>query len=454
MDPEKHRHSLVLAKDESTSGCSALRASTRSPSFRRLSLRKSRSSSCSSADSVSIYSTDSHISSRSSCVTRDIPRDECAFHRFMVWVAVKRNECERMTPSERLECPLLRCRKRFVDHEQMLRHLYACNELDSGEYWCYDCERPERFTDAKCKRCLGHPTKRRRILSMAKNFFTSLGHKSRKDVLLKQLPENDVLVPPPSYDSSDLHLTNELCSAGEIHEIDSTEIPLEPLAATAPAPVPVQNPPPQPGPEPSLFLSNTVQQPACVFPAELDTRISLANLHDSAAENWINEPMAYVPSEGSDRWNSVEECRMKTRSKTLAPSSSLRSNASNSSTNTTNSSTSTNSTDTTNTVSTGFSPSICGEQWTIASGIDTELEPPISNLLCPSKFDAKDEHAGPYDSSFDGDVLMPDFVPELPADLPLLAPLPCPSDNLVDPPDILSLGVPAKKGTRIGHDHV
>lgn len=363
----------------------------------------------------------------------------------MVWVAVKRNECERMTPSERLECPLLRCRKRFMNHEQMLRHLYSCDELDSGEYWCYDCERPERFTDAKCKRCLGHPTKRRKILSMAKNFFTSLGHKSRKEGLLKPLPGDDVLVPPPSYDSLDLHLTNELCSAGEIHEIDSTEVPPQSTAAPAPVPTPMRNPAPLPEPEPPLFLSSTMQQPPppCIFPAELDTRISLANPHESAVESWINDPMAYVPSEDSGRRNSTEEQRMKTRSKTLAPSSSLRSNASNSSTNTTNT---TNSTDSTNTVSTGISPSIWSEPWTIASGFDTELESPISNLLCPSKLHGEDVNMGPCDSAFDGDMFMRDFIPELPADLPLLAPLPVPSDHVAGPQDILSLGAPMEKG--------
>ncbi len=54
----------------------------------------------------------------------------------------------------------------------MLRHLAGCECLPSGEYWCYDHMRVERFDDLKCKRCLGHPSKRRKMLSMAKNFFT------------------------------------------------------------------------------------------------------------------------------------------------------------------------------------------------------------------------------------------------------------------------------------------
>ncbi|KAM0277168.1 hypothetical protein ACHAQH_006015 [Verticillium albo-atrum] len=131
-----------------------------------------------------------------------------------------------MSPSEKLECPLLRCRKRFPNHELMLKHLYVCDLLSTGEYWCYECEKPEKFTDGKCKRCLGHPGKRRKMLKIAKNFFSTIGHKSRKD----DVPDLDLVaainVPPPSYDS--LHVRPqqvELSCATEIVEIDSIEIP-------------------------------------------------------------------------------------------------------------------------------------------------------------------------------------------------------------------------------------
>ena len=118
---------------------------------------------------------------------------------------MKRNSSVRMTAQERLECPLLRCTKRFSDHESMLKHLASCRYLASGEYWCYDHMRVERFDDIKCKRCLGHPSKRRKILHLAKNFFHTLGHKSKKapglefedeEVLLPPLP------PPPRFSKS------------------------------------------------------------------------------------------------------------------------------------------------------------------------------------------------------------------------------------------------------------
>ena len=87
-----------------------------------------------------------------------------------------------MTEGERLECPLLRCTRRFQDHESMLRHLITCDRLEYCEYWCYEHMRIERFDDSRCKKCLGHPSKRRKMLSMAKSFFTSLGHNKGKAV--------------------------------------------------------------------------------------------------------------------------------------------------------------------------------------------------------------------------------------------------------------------------------
>ncbi|KAH7626339.1 hypothetical protein B0T09DRAFT_272606 [Sordaria sp. MPI-SDFR-AT-0083] len=62
----------------------------------------------------------------------------------------------------------------------MLKHLVNCRYLSTGEYWCPQHNRVERFDDVKCKRCLSHPSKRRKMLFMAKKFFHGLGHKSKK----------------------------------------------------------------------------------------------------------------------------------------------------------------------------------------------------------------------------------------------------------------------------------
>ncbi|KAI1484583.1 hypothetical protein F5X96DRAFT_430734 [Biscogniauxia mediterranea] len=105
-----------------------------------------------------------------------------------------------MAASERLRCPLLRCGEQFDDHESMLRHLTKCQYLSSGEYVCYECMKVERFNNKKCRCCLGHPTKRRRIINMAKHFFSNIGHKSRQGSSIGP-SESEPAIPPPSYES-------------------------------------------------------------------------------------------------------------------------------------------------------------------------------------------------------------------------------------------------------------
>lgn len=133
-----------------------------------------------------------------SCVSREsMTGEDCARHRFIVWVAVKRNGSANMAASERLRCPLLRCGERFNGHEEMLRHLAECQHLSTGEYVCYECMKVERFNDKKCMCCLGRPTKKRRIINMAKHFFSNIGAtKVRRD---DHTPPTQSA--PPSYDS-------------------------------------------------------------------------------------------------------------------------------------------------------------------------------------------------------------------------------------------------------------
>lgn len=118
-----------------------------------------------------------------SCVTLNSSTEDCATQRFILWAAIRRNACLRMSAEKRLECPLLRCQQRFPDHESMLRHLIGCDMLVDCEYWCYDHDRVERFDDTRCKKCIGHPSKRRKMLSLAKSFFASLGHNKGKAVI-------------------------------------------------------------------------------------------------------------------------------------------------------------------------------------------------------------------------------------------------------------------------------
>ena len=331
-----------------------------------------------------------------------------------------------MTAEEKLECPLLRCTQRFFNHELMLSHLATCDYLPSGEYWCYDHMRVERFDDVKCKRCLGHPSKRRRMLSVAKHFFHSLGSKSKKAPSGPGLSNPDApLPPPPSYDS--LHPLppsdpTEL-SATEISEIDSTEVAAPPsptaafdavidpqsllvpeLESSAPSSsntfVPWQVPPSYGiGPLAPLLNTNTLDQLGFQNPL---SRPSLqVDTHGLQGRHQLSRPLPRPMVSVS-------------RSKGLSPSSSVRSNASN----TSNTSSTSNASATSN-VSSLVSPiSNWSGAWSMASGFGTDLSSP-HDLVNPA--DLIPDDTFPVASDAYNDTCTgfgPDLASELPADVP------------------------------------
>lgn len=380
-------------------------------------------------------------------MTRDTPRDECALHRFIVWAAVKRNDCDKMTPEEKRECPLLRCRKRFTNHELMLQHLYSCDQLDVGEYWCYSCGKVETFSDAKCKKCLGHPSRRRRIVSMAKNFFRDLGHKSKNSST--SFPDLDLDIDeqepeaPPSYDSLVERPRIELPS-NEIHEIDSCELPLstiledvdEPDTALAPALAPISAPDAA-----ARHVSDIMSlpiPPLAIHPAELEsgctsTEFDWNILPDTVApENLYNldgqatdRPALQLYTTGLEQYRAQQ----KKRSKMLAPSSSVRSTSS------TNSTDSTNSTNSTNTVSTmasyDISPiSAWSGPWARATGFESTLTSPSDDVVSPGGLVPSKPFAHLHKATmvqdwgtYNNEAPEP-YLSELPADIPMMDALP------------------------------
>ncbi|EGO59464.1 hypothetical protein NEUTE1DRAFT_121265 [Neurospora tetrasperma FGSC 2508] len=132
-----------------------------------------------------------------SCVTQETLRQDCAQARFIIWAAVNRNLCPTLKDEERSKCPLHKCQLLLSDHESMLKHLVNCRYLSTGEYWCPQHNRVERFDDVKCKRCLSHPSKRRKMLFMAKKFFHGLGHKSKRSQDSGFDVDHDSSAPPP-----------------------------------------------------------------------------------------------------------------------------------------------------------------------------------------------------------------------------------------------------------------
>jgi hypothetical protein len=321
-----------------------------------------------------------------------------------------------MTVQERLECPLLRCTKRFGDHESMLKHLAGCRYLASGEYWCYDHMRVERFDDLKCKRCLGHPSKRRKIVYLAKNFFNSLGHKSKKAPGLGFDDDEVLLAPPPSYDSLDIPAANanasELLST-EILEIDSMEVPLlQPTPIPAPSdvidPQALRMPTVPELPElDSTTLSNEAflawQPVSGITPPSFPlTPQENPNLRPSAVK-----PALQLATAGlQGRHQAPRPVPIVPRSKGLSPSSSVRSTAS----------TETNASMMSNGSSMISPSSNWSGAWSMGSGLNTSMTSPVDGVAADDMFaDAM--------NGYQNDAC-PDFLhnrySELPADLPML----------------------------------
>ncbi|KAK7927085.1 hypothetical protein PG985_004083 [Apiospora marii] len=257
--------------------------------------------------------------------TRQTSGEDCARQRFIVWAAVKRNKCG----------------EQFEHHEEMLEHLTDCRHFATGEYVCYDCMKVERYSEeGKCKGCLaGHPTKRRRMIQKAKNFFSTLGHRSRKDEMIDVIAD-DILPSPPSYDSLDIPQEPAAPTAQPIPEIEmgGTEI-LEMDSSSQPLQLDSVNYEVQPTVSNESFPANNMD--TMIGPAG-----GLTGLSSSSA--------CCRPSLALDTQN-VGRQQAKRSGAYLTPSSSLRS---------TNSS---------------ISPMSAGSlAWTLDSSINTNLASPIT----------------------------------------------------------------------------
>jgi hypothetical protein len=219
-----------------------------------------------------------------------------------------------MAASERLRCPLLRCGEQFGDHEAMLRHLSGCPRLEYGEYVCYECMKIEKFNDGKCKCCLGHPTKRRRIINAAKSFFSTLGHKSRRDSSSFDLDQDEFVIPPPSYDSISIEHEPQLPLEQEISGSEILEMDAHPAA---PAELDSVNYEPQPAgtAQPSEGVNDSFFASIPQFVAPAPPAHSLQRMQNNNGSR---------PSLALDTHN-IFRPRKVPRTKYLSPSSSLRS---------------------------------------------------------------------------------------------------------------------------------
>lgn len=354
---------------------------------------------------------------------REMSNEECTLNRFIVWVAVKRNDSVNITCEQMRECPMLRCRRRFHSHELMLQHLYSCDHLATGEYWCCDCGKAEQLNDVKCRRCLGHPSRVKKMMSMAKSFFSSLGHKPK----MGGLPDSPLGMDddPPSYGFAIGPPEAELQS-NPIHEIDSFELPLPTI--------------PEGGEEqgpfsacltglasPSSFLSPRQQyhtgavagqcfideslinwDPAPASPPRPDSE----SLPRPDAPKAPCRPALQLSTQNLATKNVVGyyRARSRRRSKMLVPSLSVRSTASATSTNSTLSTTSAN-----------ISPmSTWSGALGRATGYDSALTSPADDgPAAADMFQLPDKYCR-YQDALDHDVDLQGIAPlELPADRPI-----------------------------------
>lgn len=375
-------------------------------------LRWSRSprSQCSPTSSPDPASTAKSASSdvSLSCVTRGTSRDDCSYSRFLAWAAVQRNTSRFMSSSDRLSCPLIRCRKQLPDHESMLKHLASCPQLPTREYWCYDHMRVEHFDDAKCRRCISHPSRRRRMLSMAKGFFSTLGHKSKRGPELEFDIDDTAALAPPSYFESlscDPPAEPELSST-EILEIDSTEVAAPPAPADA---VPIVDPQVLMLPE---LDSTTVssQAPMQWQPALWD--VSQPNHEVSAPVPTYEsvparQPASQGPSQDPPYGQQGRGPVPASRSKHLSPSSSVRSTTSTMS-------------NISNISSVTTASSLWSAPSTAWSGFETNLTTPPTGLISPVDMcQDNDFHDLAKQCPSDPLGMLPE-LPELEADMPVM----------------------------------
>ncbi|KHN95997.1 uncharacterized protein MAM_06102 [Metarhizium album ARSEF 1941] len=369
--------------DEISITASALRRFARTPTGHRLGLRRSTTESTSSS-STSSFEPDQPPP----CVyetTRGTLSDECALHRFIVWAAVKRNACPKMTSEERRECPLFGCRERFPDHEGLLQHLYDCKYLEHGKYWCYDCGRVETFHDInKCRR--SHPSKRKRLISVAKSFLSSLGRPKTPTPSLLDLEVEDN---PYSY----VYPVEDECSIGahpgfelqsnEIHEIASSEVTLPTIpedrqqdhlsrSSSAPSTYTAHTQPLSIHSRKSMAESSYRAYLNRSWSPHVET-VSPADLVKPDSVNAAAKPALQLNTRAAF---DISQAQSRRRTSHLQPTSSVRSTSSTTSTNSTNSTNSTSST-----ASYTISPtSVWSGSWGIGTCIESNLTSPADDV--------------------------------------------------------------------------
>jgi hypothetical protein len=277
---------------------------------------------------------------------------DCDTLRFIVWVAVKRNQTEGITPLEKRQCPLTQCRETFLNHGLMLQHLDSCTWLSEGEYWCHGCNKSERFGASKGRRCMEHPSRKRKIVSMAKNFFSSLGHKPQPRPATASIALDLVDDDIPTFNPLQV-MSHSIMPSAEVHEMDCCGPQLSTIPEVAedmrvsydgslwPSTASSTKLPPRVSA--TGFPSQQTIPASNSHPAELDSTFVTKNapgMYSSYQASGVVAPQDLL----QDQWSVLDKptshlrdwqhytARRQLRSKGLAPSTSVRSTCSTNST--------------------------------------------------------------------------------------------------------------------------
>lgn len=292
----------------------------------------------------------------------------------------------------------------------------------------------------KCRRCLGHPSKRKKLMSLAKSVFSNLGRP--KTASLPPL-ELEIEESPPSYDYS-VHgqaVQQFELQSNEIHEIDSSEVTLATIpedrevlehdflsrssstSSTYTRPLSVCSRQSMGGSQEPVNYESYIKW----SPSPPVKTISPADLVKPTPVNPTVKPALQLNTTTA---LDFYRARSRRRSKNLQPSSSVRSTSSTASTNSTSS-----------TASCTISPmSAWSDAWANGTGFESTLTSPADDVPNPDDVFPCSQPLPPHPEVDEMDLAFPQFgdgpggmvgLSELPADVPTyLCPGPAEQPNI------------------------
>ncbi|TAQ84648.1 hypothetical protein B7494_g7021 [Chlorociboria aeruginascens] len=238
-----------------------------------------------------------------SCASRHFPKQKSEL-RFLTWVAYTRKYSDDMTDEERKKCPLLWCRRDFEDQEEMLKHVYKCEHLSKGQYYCSSCGKAERVGKFPCQKTHGLSY---RAATAAKKVFSKLGVKHHRSSFsvprvevnswLSSIPEasGNVEDNPPARDFDIVGEQNGQWGLQATHELPDTNV-IPGLEMNGDSwEVPIQDAPYSPIPEmENTFISEMSGSDSFVQHGESSGDISSAPVY-TTQDMW--NPSPYAPPE-------------------------------------------------------------------------------------------------------------------------------------------------------------